>query len=320
MTILITGGAGYIGSHVVKLLVQNNREVVVLDDLSRGNRMAIEGVPLVVGDYGDSKLVSKIIEMYGVESVVHLAGLKSVAESMAHPYLYVETNILKGTAFLNTLVACGVRRVVFSSSCSVYGNPTKLPVTEDFPLLPQSMYAVSKVVQENFLHFCQPFGLEFISLRYFNAAGASAAGDIGEDWNYSTNLIPMVMRSLLISDKPVVVFGTDHPTPDGTCIRDYVHVTDLAYAHFSALEALESGTKSLFLNLGTGNGNSVREIIRLVEEYSGQRVPVVYGAARDGDPSTIYANSDLAAKVLNWKASLSIEDIIQTAYNWHSKV
>jgi len=227
MTVLVSGGAGYIGSHVVKLLVAQGKSVVVLDNLYNGFEQSIEGTPLVIGDIADQKLVVEVCRKYRVEEVIHFAALKSVGESMEQPHRYYEVNVGGTVKFVEALLRCGVNRLVFSSSASVYGAPDLMPVDELAKRQPESVYAATKAVIEEYLKFCCEIGLSSISLRYFNAAGASSDCSIGEDWSATHNLIPRIMKSLFVENQVLKVFGTDYPTPDGTCIRDYVHVEDL---------------------------------------------------------------------------------------------
>jgi UDP-glucose-4-epimerase GalE len=262
MTILVTGGAGYIGSHTVRLLQERGRDVVVLDTMEFGHQAAIGETPLVVGDVADGETVARIIRDYGVEAVVHFAGYKAAGESMERPGKYFQNNVAGGAVFLETLAAAGVDRLVFSSSCAVYGTAERVPVNEGAPIHPESPYGESKAIFERFLDwYDRCLGLHSVSLRYFNAAGAWPDGSIGEDWTVTLNLVPLIMKSVLGRREALQVFGTDYPTADGTAIRDYVHVVDLADAHLKALELLEKGGSTTAVNLGTGIGSSVLEVI-----------------------------------------------------------
>ena len=323
MTTLVTGGAGYIGAHTVRALKNASRDVVVLDTLERGNKKAVLGAKLIVGDIADQKLVAKICRKYKVTDVVHFAAYKAVGESMTHPMMYWQNNVASTIKLLETLISQNVCRFVFSSSASVYGTPKTSPTTENELTNPESIYAETKLAVENILKSLTAGGLNSVSLRYFNAAGASSDNQIGEDWTTSQNLIPRVMRALLDDKFKFEVFGDDYETPDGTCIRDYIHVEDLAVAHVKALEYLESAgntliSKAIACNIGTGNGTSVTQLLEMAEEVAKRKVPHTIGARRDGDPVSVYADATLARKVLNWQSTHDLRSIIESAYNWHS--
>ena len=319
MTVLVTGGAGYIGSHTVRALRQAGRAVVVLDTLELGHRAAVLDAPLVVGDVADATLVARLCGEYGVTQAVHFAAYKSVGESMQHPAKYWANNVGSAAVLFETLARHGVHEVVFSSSCSVYGTPPSVPVTEDAPIHPESVYAETKAVAERVLAwFERTDGLRSVSLRYFNAAGASADAVIGEDWAFSINLVPVVMKAALGRSGPLKVFGDDYPTPDGTCIRDYIHVDDLAAAHLAALDHLAGGGATTAVNVGTGTGSSVMDIIHATERISGRQVPYEVVARRDGDPVASFADPEHAAQVLGWRATRTLDDIIASAWAWHS--
>ena len=318
MTVLVTGGAGYIGAHTVRALRAASRDVVVLDTLERGNRNAVIDAKLIVGDIADQKLVAKICRKYKVTDVVHFAAYKAVGESMTHPMKYWQNNVASTIKLLETLISQNVYRFVFSSSASVYGTPKSSPTTENESTNPESVYAETKLAVENILKSLTADGLKSVSLRYFNAAGASGDNKIGEDWMASQNLIPRVMRALLDDIFKFEVFGNDYATPDGTCIRDYIHVEDLAIAHLKALEYLESGGKTMACNIGTGNGTSVTELLEMAAQVAKRKVPHTIGARRDGDPVSVFADATLAQKVLGWQATHDLRSIIESAYNWHS--
>ena len=318
MTVLVTGGAGYIGAHTVRALRATSRDVVVLDTLERGNRNAVIDAKLIVGDIADQKLVAKICRKYKVTDVVHFAAYKAVGESMTHPMKYWQNNVASTIKLLETLISQNVYRFVFSSSASVYGTPKSSPTTENESTNPESVYAETKLAVENILKSLTADGLKSVSLRYFNAAGASGDNKIGEDWMASQNLIPRVMRALLDDKFKFEVFGNDYATPDGTCIRDYIHVEDLAVAHVKALEYLESGGKTMACNIGTGNGTSVTQLLEMAAQVAKRPVPHTIGARRDGDPVSVYADATLARKVLNWQSTHDLRSIIESAYNWHS--
>src|SRR5829696_4921119 len=324
MTTLVTGGAGYIGSHTVRALRAAGREVVVLDSLELGRPEAVIDAELVVGDVRDAQLVERVCTERGCTAVVHFAAYKSVGESMEHPSKYWHNNV-DGTAMLvDAALRAGVRDVVFSSSCSVYGNPDVVPVSESAAIQPESVYAESKATVERILRwYGVTNGLRSVSLRYFNAAGASSDGVIGEDWTFSINLIPLVMKAVLGAGPPVKVFGTDYPTPDGTAIRDYIHVEDLADAHIKAIDVLArglpDGERAIAVNVGTGVGSSVLDVIRATEQVAGAPVPHEIVGRREGDPSATYADPSRAEEVLGWRARQGLTEIIDTAYRWHVK-
>jgi UDP-glucose 4-epimerase len=319
MTVLVTGGAGYIGSHTVRLLRDQGRDVVVLDTLETGFEPALLGAPLVSGDIADGDLVRRLVGEHGVTSVIHFAGYKNAGESMQDPGKYFANNVAGTAALLRALEGTGVQSFVFSGSCSVYGTPAELPVSETAPLQPESPYGQSKLMSEQMLRwYGEVHGLRWISLRYFNAAGASADGVIGEDPSQSLNLVPVVMKATLGLRGPVQVFGTDFPTPDGTGIRDYIHVDDLASGHLLALEHLERGGSAAAVNLGTGTGSSIREVIDATERVSGRKVPVEYVDRRAGDPAAVWADNRLASELLGWTPKYGLHEIIESAWRWHS--
>ena len=319
MTVLVTGGAGYIGSHTVRQLRAIGRDVVVLDNLDMGFAPAVLDAPLVVGDIADEALVAKICAEHGVTAVVHFAAHKNVGESMASPSKYWHNN-LDGTVHLvDAVLAAGVTNFVFSSSCSIYGTPATVPVTEQSPVHPESVYAEPKAMTEKILGwYGVTRGLRSVSLRYFNAAGASLDNVIGEDWTYSANLIPVVMKATLGLAPPVKVFGSDYPTPDGTCIRDYIHVEDLADAHVRALDHLSWGGTTIGLNLGTGVGSSVLDIVRATERIGETTVPIEIVGRREGDPVEVFADPTLVRNVLDWSPRHDLDTIIESAWRWHS--
>jgi UDP-glucose-4-epimerase GalE len=319
MTVLVTGGAGYIGSHTVRLLASQGRDVVVLDSLELGDKSRLGSVPLFQGDINDERIIEKICRKHDITDVVHFAAYKAVGESMDQPLRYYNNNVAGTIALVRSLLSNGVNRIVFSSSAAVYGNPESVPVTEESALRPESVYAETKSVVERFLSSCDAIGLRSVSLRYFNAAGASADASIGEDWSMSQNLVPLVMKAILGFSGPLNVFGNDYPTPDGTCIRDYIHVDDLADAHVKALDYLSTGGKSLACNVGTGKGTSVLDVLNLAEQVSGRKVPYNIVGPRSGDPVSVYADPTLIRALLGWKATRDVRDIISSAWNWHER-
>ena len=317
-TILVTGGAGYIGSHTVRALRQAGRDVVVLDSLELGDADAVIDAPLVEGDITDSELVAAVLRDYAVSDVIHFAAYKSVGESMQSPGKYWRNNVAGTAALLDTCRAAAVERFVFSSSCSVYGTPERVPVTEDAAVSPESVYAETKATVERMLRwYATTDGLRSVSLRYFNAAGASSDGRIGEDWDYSINLVPLAMKAVLLEHRRLQVFGADYDTPDGTCIRDYIHVEDLADAHLKALEYLAGGGSTVELNLGTGVGSSVFDVIAATERVCGRQVPHDVVGRRAGDPVSTFADPGHARDVLGWTARHGLDDIVKSAYDWH---
>ena len=319
MTVLVTGGAGYIGSHTVRQLRSIGRNVVVLDSLDTGNAANVLDAPLVVGDIADAGLVRQICGDYKVTAVVHFAAHKSVGESMISPAKYWHNNVDGSVRLVDALLAGGVRNLVFSSSCSVYGTPEVVPVTEAAPIQPESVYAESKAMVEKVLKWYGLIsGFRSVSLRYFNAAGASSDNVIGEDWSQSVNLIPVVMKAALGVGPAIHVFGTDYPTPDGTCIRDYIHVEDLADAHIRSLDYLANGGETIGLNVGTGIGSSVLDVVRATERIGDCTVPMVLGPRRDGDPITSFAEPTLTKSVLGWTPRHGLDSIISSAWRWHS--
>ncbi len=319
MSILVTGGAGYIGSHTVRQLVSRGETVVVLDSLEFGHRASIGAVPLVVGTTADRDLISSTIRDHGVDAIIHFAAYKAAGESMEQPERYFRNNVAGTLTLLEAAHAEGVRHLVFSSTCAVYGTPTLVPVAESAPLGPESPYGESKLMCEQMLRWWDVcHGLRYASLRYFNAAGASHDASIGEDWTVSLNLVPIVMKAILERGPALTVFGTDYPTPDGTAIRDYIHVDDLADAHLRSLDRLRGGADSFVLNLGTGQGSSVQQVIDTAEAVSGHVVPRTYSGRRMGDPVCVFADNRAAVKLLGWRPEYGLGDIVASAWRWHS--
>ena len=318
MTILVTGGAGYIGSHTLRLLRSQQRDVVVLDSLVRGSEKYLLGVTLEVADICDSAAVESICRKHNVDSVIHFAAYKSAGESMTHPNLYWRNNVEGTVGLIEGMLAANVRKIVFSSSAAVYGNPDQLPITESASIKPENVYAETKAMMERIISWYGiTHALRWVSLRYFNAAGASSDGVLGENWDITTNLIPLVMKAALGASGPLQVLGNDYSTPDGTGVRDYIHVEDLADAHIKAVDYLNDGKPNLTVNLGTGVGTSVLQILAATENAAGKPVPHVFAPRRLGDPAIVYADATLAQQTLGWAATRSHEDIIKSAFTWH---
>jgi UDP-glucose-4-epimerase GalE len=318
MRILVTGGAGYIGSHTVKLLLARRHDVWIYDSLVFGHRAAVPAERLIVADLADSAALDHAFVAHRIEAVVHFAAFAFVGESVTHPAKYWQNNLVNSVSLIDHCRRHGVSRFVFSSTCATYGIPEQVPITEETPQRPINPYGQTKLAVERALaDFAAAYGLGYAALRYFNAAGAASDGSIGEDHHPETHLIPLVLQTALGQRPHIELFGSDYPTPDGTCIRDYIHVDDLADAHLRALEQIESG-KGLCLNLGTGRGHSNREVIQAAERVTGKKIPVKEGPRRAGDPPQLVAAADKARDVLGWKPRYpDLEMIIETAWNWH---
>jgi UDP-arabinose 4-epimerase len=319
--VLVTGGAGYVGAHTAKVLARAGYRVVVYDNLCRGHREAVRWGPLEEGDLHDAQHLRKVLERYQIGSVLHFAALAHVGESMQQPELYFRNNVSGTLSLLDAMRAAGVRKLVFSSTCAVYGNPQTVPIGESHPKAPESPYGESKLMVEQALRWegvCH--GLQSVALRYFNEAGCDAEGEIGEDHSPETHLIPSLLEAALGRRPACPIFGDDYATPDGTCIRDYVHVTDLAVAHVLALQYLESGGVSTQVNLGTGHGYSVKQILAAAEAAVGRPIPIVPQPRRPGDPPELVAAAGRAQTLLGWKpANSSLENILETAWRWASR-
>ena len=318
MAILVTGGAGYIGSVMVDQLLERGEQVVVLDDASRGHAGAVdEGVPFYRGGTGDRGLVARICREHDVEACVHFAALAYVGESVSDPKRYYENNVGQGLALLGALLAAGVRRFVFSSTCATYGEPARVPIDESHTQQPTNPYGWSKLFMEKILEsYDNAYGLRHVALRYFNAAGATAKR--GEHHEPETHIIPNVLAAAAGRLPFVSVFGGDYPTPDGTAVRDYIHVTDLCTAHTLALEHLRGGRQSERINLGNGRGYSVMEVIETARRVTGREIEARVEPARPGDPSRLVADASKAREVLGWRTQYpELETIIRTAWDWH---
>lgn len=315
MVVLVIGGAGYIGSHAARALRRRGHEVIVYDNLSTGHAFLASGFEIVRADIADVATLKSVLRR--VDSVMHFAAHAYVGESVENPRKYFRNNVESGLALLNACLDCNVRRIIFSSTCAVYGVPVRIPISEQNPRQPVNPYGVSKLFFENALEaYDRAYGLRFAALRYFNAAGADESGEIGELHDPESHLIPSAMQAATGARREMELFGTDYPTPDGTCIRDYIHVNDLADAHVIALELLTGGANSMEVNLGTGRGYSVKEIISKIEEVSKLKVPVRIAGRRPGDPPALVADPALAEKLLHWKATRSLDDIVATAWKW----
>ncbi len=313
MRVLVTGGAGYIGSHTVRLLVRRGHRPVVIDTLEHGHREAVGDAPLVVGSIADRSLVREVIAEHEIQAVIHFAALKAAGESMDDPAGYLDRNVGGTLALLAEVDRARLGVFVYSSSAAVYGEPDRSPVAEDAATRPANPYGESKLLVERALPWYEAHGLRHAILRYFNAAGAEPDGSHGEDAADATNLVPVVVAAAVRDDRPVTIFGTDYPTPDGTAIRDYVHVADLAEAHIRAVERLAGGGPSCTLNLGTGRGSSVREVIAAVERAAGRSVRVIEAERRPGDPTAVWADVRRAGEILDWRARAGLDEIVRSA-------
>jgi len=322
MKVLVAGGAGYIGSHCVRQLLAAGHEPVVLDNLAYGHRAAVPAnVRFHEASLADVAALDRILQAERVDLVMHFAAFCYVGESVNTPLKYYLNNVSATYALLDAMQRHGVRKFVFSSTCATYGIPASLPLVEGMPQAPINPYGQTKLDVENALKaLAHGQGLSFAAFRYFNAAGASEDGSIGEDHDPETHLIPLAIAAAQGTRPPLQVFGTDYPTPDGTCQRDYVHVDDLSRAHIAVFDKLAKPGTVLFYNLGTGTPTSVREVITAVEKVTGLKVPVIYGPRREGDPPALYANSAKVQAELGWKPKfMSIEPIVETAWRWHSR-
>lgn len=318
-TILVTGGAGYIGSHACKALAKAGYEPLAYDNLVYGHRHAVRWGPFVEGDLADRALLAETIRRFEVAAIMHFAAFAYVGESVLKPEIYFRNNVINSLGLLETMLETGCKEIVFSSTCATYGLPETMPIRETTPQRPVNPYGESKLMIERALHWhSEAHGLRHVALRYFNAAGADPEGETGEDHQPETHLIPLILDAALGRRAQIDVFGTDYPTPDGTAIRDYIHVQDLAEAHVRALAYLAEGGKSLALNLGTGQGHSVRATIAAAERVTGRKIMSRNTTRRPGDPPMLVADPSLARQVLGWTPHLSsLEDILGTAWSWH---
>lgn len=321
MNILVTGGAGYIGSHVVSSLLNAGHKVVTLDNLEKGHREAVRGGQFIEGDLEDKKTLDRIMKDYTIQGVIHLAAHSLVGESMENPGKYYYNNVANGINLLETMVNNNVKYLVFSSTAAVYGEPEEVPITEAHPTRPTNTYGESKLFFEKMMaRYDQIYGLKYVSLRYFNAAGADPSGKIGEQHDPETHLIPIVLERVTGQREKLYIYGDDYPTKDGTCIRDYIHVNDLADAHLLAVDALANGLKSSIYNLGNGEGYSVKEVIETASKIVGKPIEAEIGKRRAGDPAILVASSDKIKEELGWKPDYpDLETIIETAWKWHKR-
>jgi UDP-glucose 4-epimerase len=315
--VLVTGGAGYIGSHAAKALTAAGRAVVLYDNLSEGHRQAALGADLVVGDTRDVGLLRSVIASRGVTAVMHFAAWAAVGESVRDPAGYYGNNVEGSLAVLGAMAAEGVSQFIFSSTCAIFGEPTEVPLSEDLPKNPINAYGETKLAVERALpHFERAYGIRSVCLRYFNAAGADPDGQLGEDHHPERHLIPLALEAAA-GRRSLQVFGADYPTPDGTCLRDYIHVTDLAQAHLLALDALEAGRPSAAYNLGNGRAHSVREVLRAVAGVTGREVPHTIAPRRPGDPAVLFASNRRIQSELGWRPRFAgLDAIIDTAWRW----
>jgi len=317
-TILVAGGAGYIGSHMVALLLERGYEVVVADNLSTGHWQAAKGAKLRVGDLRDSAFLDRLFTEFKIDGVINFAAFSLVGESVKNPLKYYDNNLGGAISMLKAMDRHNVRKIVFSSTAAVYGEPEKQPIEEIDRTEPTNPYGATKLAIENMLKWCDTaYGIRYAALRYFNAAGSNTEVGIGEDHSPESHLIPLVLKTALGQRSHIGIFGDDYPTPDGTCIRDYIHVRDLAEAHLLALQYLDREDTSNVFNLGSGDGYSVREIIETARRITGREIPAVVEPRRAGDPSVLIASNKKAGEVLGWKPQRGLEEIIADAWNWH---
>lgn len=320
MTVLVLGGAGYIGSHAVDQLVDRGYQVAVVDNLQTGHQESIpENVHFYEGDIRDKAFLSQVFEKETIEGVMHFAANSQVGESMREPLLYFNNNVQGTQVTLEVMQQYGVKNIVFSSSAATYGEPTEIPIMETAETHPESPYGETKLMMEKMLKWCdQAYGMRFVALRYFNVAGAKWNGSIGEDHDPETHLVPLILQTALGQREELAIFGDDYATPDGTCIRDYVHVVDLIDAHILALEYLKAGNESNIFNLGSSTGFSVKEMVETARQVTGKEIPAKVEPRRAGDPSTLIASSKKAQTILGWNPKFpDVKDIISSAWQWH---
>jgi UDP-arabinose 4-epimerase len=321
MRVLVTGGAGYVGSHTAKALVRDGYRPIVIDNLSTGHAHNVKWGPLVRANISDRAVVRRILEEHKIGAVIHFAGSALVGESVVQPLIYFQNNVSGTISLLQAMLDVGIQDIVFSSTCATYGLPVTVPITEDNPQSPINPYGESKLAVERVFEWMGIAGqLRWVALRYFNAAGADPDGELGEEHDHETHLIPLAIGAALGQRERLHIFGTDYHTPDGTAIRDYIHVADLASAHICALRYLNRGGESQALNLGTGKGASVREVVAMVQSVGGQAVPSIAAPRRAGDPPVLVANPERARRLLDWEPSHSaLANIVETAWRWHAR-
>ncbi|SEO14890.1 UDP-glucose 4-epimerase GalE [Paenibacillus sp. OV219] len=319
MAVLVTGGAGYIGSHAVAALLERGEDIVIVDNLQQGHRDAVLGGKLYVGDLRDGEFLDTVFGENSIDAVIHFAANSLVGESMKDPGKYYHNNVYGTLCLLEKMNQYGVKKIVFSSTAATYGEPENVPIHEHDRTLPTNTYGETKLAMEKMMKwFDVASGIKYVSLRYFNAAGAHASGKIGEDHNPETHLVPIILQTALGQRSHISIFGDDYPTEDGTCIRDYIHVSDLADAHVLAVDRLRGGGDSAIYNLGNGTGFSVKQVIDIARQVTGRDIPAVIEARRAGDPAVLVASSDRARSELGWKPSRNkLEDIIGSAWAWH---
>ncbi|OYD09789.1 UDP-glucose 4-epimerase GalE [Paludifilum halophilum] len=319
MTILVTGGAGYIGSHTVAELLHRGEEVVVVDSLNSGHKAAVSRGTFYKGDLRDREFLEGVFKKHDIEAVIHFAARSLVGESVQIPLAYYDNNLLASHHLVSAMLDHGVQKIVFSSTAAVYGKPKQIPIREEDPTVPTHPYGETKLAMEKMFRWCeQAYGLKSVSLRYFNAAGAHPEGEIGEDHHPETHLIPIILQVALGQRDLIGIFGDDYPTEDGTCIRDYIHVMDLARAHWLALEFLRKHQQSGVFNLGNGRGFSVKQVIETAREVTGHPIPTEVRPRRAGDPAVLVASSEKAQRVLGWKSQYhDLKTVIKSAWQWH---
>ncbi len=321
MKVLVTGGAGYIGSHFVRYLISNGHEVIIFDNLSRGNKASVPvQVPTEVVDIQNRKEISEaLLKHPNIDAVVHFAAFAYVGESVEHPEMYYKNNVIGSLNLISAVNEAGIKKFVFSSTCSLYGNPLKVPISESESVKPINPYAQTKRMIENILaDFDNAYNLKYVALRYFNAAGADDMGNIGESHDPEPHLIPLVLKTALGKRDMIYIFGNDYDTPDGTCVRDYIHVNDLADAHLKAIDYLNRESTSNIFNLGTGSGYSVKQIIDEAVNVTGKQIETKIVNRRAGDPAVLVADNKKAKEILGWVPKYDLRKVIETAWNWHS--
>ena len=319
--ILVVGGGGYIGSHMCKYLSKNGYLPIVLDNLSRGHEKAVKWGPLIEGSISDRNILKRVFSEHRIDAVMHYAAYSYVGESVTDPSMYYQNNLADTICLLSEMLEAEVKKIVFSSSCAVYGEPEEIPITENHPQNPVNPYGRTKYMVEQVLNdFKYAYGVEFVSLRYFNAAGADPEGELGEDHNPETHLIPLAIQAALGKREEIRIYGNDYPTHDGTCIRDFIHVEDLAESHLLALNRLLNGKGGGTYNLGNGQGYSVREVIDITRRITGKPIRDRVVDRRDGDPAVLVGSSDKAKNELGWNPRVpDLESIVETAWHWHQK-